>query len=187
MTTLYIISKIITFPGAYLKGFWEQLVCGLLTLPVERAGYLHKDESCGHAEHPLAKTAPKAFAMVFIPGFMNFFMGLFITVSGFVNLFVFNAAPSVQGEFVSKLLGTLFFAFSIIFLYFGVSLLCNVFPFVEDAINLYELLYKEKRGNIVLRALAFIPTVISYAGAYLEKYAVTVILWIVAIVCLSIL
>lgn len=27
MTKLYIIGKILTFPGAYIKGFWEQLTC----------------------------------------------------------------------------------------------------------------------------------------------------------------
>ena len=38
MTKLYIIGKILTFPGAYIKGFWEQLTCRILGLPVEVPG-----------------------------------------------------------------------------------------------------------------------------------------------------
>ena len=47
MTALYIASKILTFPGAYIRGFWEQLTCRILGLPVEIPGYLRIDEACG--------------------------------------------------------------------------------------------------------------------------------------------
>ena len=55
MRTVYIITRIITFFGAYLRGFWEHLTCKILALPVEVPGYLRLDEACSHVEHSLAK------------------------------------------------------------------------------------------------------------------------------------
>ena len=62
MRTLYIITRILTFPGAYLRGFWEQLTCRILGLPVEVPGYLRIDEACSHVEHSLAKKGFASYA-----------------------------------------------------------------------------------------------------------------------------
>lgn len=185
MTVIYVISKIITFPGAYLRCFWEQLMCGLFSLPVERGGYMHLDEGCGHVEHPLLKSVKKAFFLAAVPGFMNLIVGLFIALPAFVNIFVLELAPgSLSGETLAmKVLPCVMFAVSVLFLYVGISILCNVFPLVEDAMNIYELIYKGE-SNIFVKIIAFVPTVIMYAGAYLEKYAVTAVLWIAAVVCM---
>ena len=144
MTGLYIASKILSFPGAYIRGFWEQFTCKLLGLPVEIPGYLRIDEACGHVEHALPKKGFAAYLIATGPGFMNFNSGLFILYA--------------------------------LMVYVGASLLCSAFPLVEDAMNLYDLLYRQKKGNIIGRIFAFIPTVITYAGAYLEKYCITFIL-----------
>lgn len=168
MTALYIASKIITFPGAYIKGFWEHLTCKILGLPVEVPGYLRIDEACGHAEHQLAEKGFAAYLMATGPAFMNFNIGIWIFLAGFMNLKYMGITPyDSVGLFVLYVLMT----------YVGVSLLCNVFPLVEDAMNLHDLLYSQKKGNAIGRILAYIPTMITYAGAYLEKYGVTVILW----------
>lgn len=173
MTALYIASKILTFPGAYLRGFWEQLTCRILGLPVEVPGYLRIDEACGHVEHGLAQKGFSAYLMATGPGFMNLMTGFPIFLAGFVNLVYmgirFSDSPAL---FITYVFMT----------YVGVSLLCNVFPLVEDAMNLYDIAYSQKKMNVVGRFLAFIPSVITYAGAYLEKYGITVILWIVFIV-----
>lgn len=76
MTKLYIIGKILTFPGAYIKGFWEQLTCRILGLPVEVPGYLRIDEACGHVEHAFAKKGFASYLMATGPGFMNFITGV---------------------------------------------------------------------------------------------------------------
>lgn len=173
MTALYIASKILTFPGAYLRGFWEHLTCKILGLPVEVPGYLRLDEACGHVEHGLAQKGWAAYLIATGPGFMNLMTGFPIFLAGFVNLVYmgirYSDSPAL---FITYILMT----------YVGASLMCNVFPLVEDAMNLYDVAYSQKKMNAFGRLLAFIPTVITYAGAYLEKYGITVILWIVFIV-----
>ena len=173
MTALYIASKILTFPGAYIKGFWEQLTCKVLGLPVEIPGYLRLDEACGHVEHSLATKGGAAYLMVTGPAFMNFSAGLWIFLAGFVNLRYMGITPyDSVGLFAAYVLMT----------YVGVSMLCNVFPLVEDAMNLQDLLYRQKKGNFLGRILAYIPTMVAYAGAFAEKYCVTVLFWIVVLV-----
>ncbi len=173
MTALYIASKILTFPGAYIKGFWEHLTCKILGIPVEIPGYLRIDEACGHVEHSLATKGFRAYLLATGPAFMNFNAGIWIFLAGFVNLNYMGITPyDSVGLFVLYILMT----------YVGVSMLCNVFPLVEDAMNLYDLLYSQKKGNAVGRILAYIPTVITYAGAYAEKYCITLLFWIIVLV-----
>lgn len=170
MTALYIASKILTFPGAFIKGFWEQLTCKLLGLPVEVPGYLRIDEACGHVEHAFPKKGWPAYLVATGPAFMNFNIGLWIFLAGFLNLRFMGITPADS---------TAFFVIYVVMTYVGISMLCNVFPLVEDAMNLYDLLYRQKKGNAAGRFFAYIPTAITYAGAYLEKYCVTPLLWIV--------
>lgn len=174
MTKLYIASKILTFPGAYIRGFWEQLTCKILGLPVEVPGYLRIDEACGHVEHVMAKKGFASYLMATGPGFMNFMAGIPFFLAGFLNL---KYMGITAGDSLPL------FIFYLLMLYVGISMLCNLFPLVEDAMNLFDVVYSQKKTNIIGRILMFIPSVITYAGAYLEKYCVTVILWIIAMVC----
>lgn len=173
MTKLYIASKILTFPGAYLRGFWEQLTCRILGLPVEVPGYLRIDEACGHVEHVMAKKGFAAYLIATGPGFMNLMTGLPLFLAGFLNLRFMGITPMDSVPL---------FVFYVLLMYVGISLLCNLFPLYEDAMNLYDLLYKQNKGNIIGRILAAIPTGITYAGAFLEKNCITVLLWIVAMI-----
>ena len=173
MTKLYIASKILTFPGAYLRGFWEQLTCRILGLPVEVPGYLRIDEACGHVEHVMAKKGFAAYLIATGPGFMNLMTGLPLFLAGFLNLRFMGITPMDSAPL---------FVFYVLLMYVGISLLCNLFPLYEDAMNLYDLLYKQNKGNIIGRTLASIPTGITYAGAFLEKNCITVLLWIVAMI-----
>ena len=166
MTALYIASKILTFPGAYIRGFWEQLTCKILGLPVEIPGYLRIDEACSHVDHALAKKGFAAYLVATGPGFMNFMSGFWMFWAGFMNLKYMGMTPYDSLPL---------FIFYVLLTYVGISMLCNIFPLVEDAMNLYGLLYQQKKGNIIGRIFAYIPTVIAYAGAYLEKYCVTFI------------
>lgn len=169
MTALYIASKILTFPGAYLRGFWEHLTCKILGLPVELPGYLRIDEACGHVEHGLAKKGFASYLMATGPGFMNFMTGFPMFLVGYINLFYLGVKASDSAGY---------FAFYVLLTYVGISLLCNLFPLVEDAINLFDVAYSQKKMNIIGRILTYIPALITSLGARLEKYGVTVILWI---------
>ncbi len=173
MTAFYILSKILTFPGAYLRGFWEQLTCKILGLPIEVPGYLRLDEACGHVEHAMAKKGFSSYLMATGPGFMNFMTGMPLFWAGFLNL---NYMGITYHDSI-----TLFILYALM-LYVGVSMLCNIFPLVEDAMNLFEVAYSQKKSNIVGRIFMFIPSVITYAGAYLEKFGITFILWIAVLV-----
>lgn len=173
MTVLYIASKILTFPGAYVKAFWEHLTCKLLGLPVESEGYIRFDEACGHVEHAFIRKGWPAYLVATGPGFMNFNIGLWFFLAGFFNLRFIEIKPSDSMAI---------FVVSVVAVYIGISMLCNVFPLVDDAMNLFDLLYKRKKGNIIGRIFGFIPAVIVYVGAFLEKYCITVIIWAVAMV-----
>ena len=173
MRTLYIITRILTFPGAYLRGFWEQLTCRILGLPVEIPGYLRIDEACSHVEHALAKKGFASYLMATGAGFMNFMTGLPTFLAGFMNLRYMGLTPYDN-------LG--YFIFYVIITYVGFSMLCNIFPLVEDAMNLFDVAYKQKKMNIVGRIVLAIPSAITFAGAYLEKYCITFIALAAAIV-----
>ncbi len=173
MTNLYIIFKVLTFPGAYLRGFWEQLTCKLLGLPVETPGYLRIDEACGHVEHALAVKGGSAYLIATGPGFMNFMTGLPIFLMGYVNLafmgISFKDSPAL-------------FVFYVLMTYLGISLLCSLFPLVEDALTLHEIVFSKGRTNIVAKILMAIPSLITTAGSYLEKYCIPLLFWVVVIV-----
>lgn len=173
MTGFYILSKILTFPGAYLRGFWEQLTCKILGLPIEVPGYLRIDEACGHVEHAMAKKGFASYLMATGPGFMNFMTGMPLFWAGFLNL---NYMGITYHDSLPL------FILYVLMLYAGISMLCNIFPLVEDAMNLFDVVYSQKKTNIIGRILMFIPSVITYAGAYVEKYGITLILWIALMV-----
>ncbi len=173
MRMIYIITRILTFPGAYLRGFWEHLTCKILALPVEIPGYLRIDEACSHVEHSLAKKGFSAYLMATGAGFMNLMTGLPIFFAGFMNLRYMGITPYDS-------LG--FFIFYVVITYIGFSMLCNIFPLVEDAMNLFEVAYKQKKLNIIGRIFFAIPSAIAYIGAILEKYCITFIALAAAVI-----
>ncbi len=173
MTKLYIIFKLLTFPGAYLRGFWEQLTCKLLGLPVETPGYLRIDEACGHVEHALAEKGGAAYLIATGPGFMNLMTGFPIFLMGYVNLafmgITFRNSPAL-------------FIFYAVMMYLGISLLCSLFPLIEDALTLHEKVFSKGGTNVVAKIFMAIPSLITTAGAYLEKYCIPLIFWVAVII-----
>ena len=178
MTLLYVILKFLTFPGTYVKGFWEHLTCKILGLPVESSAYLTTNELCGHVDHSLPKKPSEAFLLAIGPSVMNLFIGASVLSAGYK--LIFDMGISYYESRTAFVLG-------VFLIYIGISFLCNIFPMVEDAMNLYDILYAQKKGNAVGRIFAFVPTALVYAGAYLERYCVISILWIVLVVAVSVL
>ncbi|MBQ3051812.1 MAG: hypothetical protein IJC96_07975 [Clostridia bacterium] len=131
MVILYEIIKMITFPGALLKGFLEHLFCRLWKVPVEYSDYMQRNELCGHVEHLLAPHKG-SFAICFGPHIIMALLGCIIAFPGAMNLFY---------------IGT-FNWLSVILLYVGVSFLSNAFPLVEDALNMWSELFSEESKGI---------------------------------------
>ena len=84
MGTINFIIKILTFPGAFLKGFLEQLACRMYEIPIEFSRYFQKNELCGHVEHILA---PKqgSFGVCFLPHIISLICGLSFLIPASLN------------------------------------------------------------------------------------------------------
>ena len=158
MGTINFIIKILTFPGTFLKGFLEQFACRMFEIPVEFSRYYQKNELCGHVEHMLA---PKkgSFGICFLPHIISLICGL-----------AFLVPASLNSVYLGK-----FNLFGILFTYFGISCLLNCFPLLEDAVNMWDHLFKDEDTKLISKIGLAIPAVIMYAGAYLEHYFITVL------------
>ena len=87
MTTLYIATRYVTFIGALLRTFWEQLACRICLVPIEEVRPLRADELCGHVEHELTKKLSKTFFVCWFPFTMNFLIGCSFLLTGAYRLF----------------------------------------------------------------------------------------------------
>lgn len=173
MTALYIISKYLTFPGAYLRCFWEQIMCRMCGCGIESDGYMRFDEACGHVDHDFPKGKAKAVCVAMIPGIMNFIFGAVFALSGILPLFILGLDFSA-----SKVM----FCIYCVSLYVGVSMLCNIFPLVDDALLCWErVMHPEKGAGIISKILLFIPSAVMIAGAYVEKYCISFVIWAAAV------
>lgn len=171
MEKIYVVSKYITFIGAILKGFWEHLYCRILGVPVQDARYLQANELCGHVEHDFTKSRLTTFLVCYLPGLMNRVFGYGMFLGGFLGLFHVEVGAE----------NTIFWVYAVM-LYLGVSLLCNNAPLYEDALYNWDMLYgKDQKTNIVVKILAFIPSVYFIVSALMEKYAISLLLYIVAV------
>ncbi len=157
MVILYEIIKMLTFPGALLKGFLEHLFCRIYKVPVEYSDYMQRNELCGHVEHLLAPHKG-SFGICFGPHLIMLLLGLIISFPGAMNLFY---------------LGT-FNWLSLILLYVGVSFLTNAFPLVEDALNMWSELFSAE-SKTVSKVLLAIPAAVMYVGAYLDKFCLSLL------------
>lgn len=172
MNLIYVISKYITIIGAVLKGFWEHLFCRMMAVPVQDARYLQANELCGHVEHDFTKKKSVSFFLCYLPGLMNRFFGYGMFIGSFIGLFVLEVPTSAPSFWIYLVL-----------LYLGVSLLSNNAPLYEDALNNWELIYgKESDTNIAAKIFAFIPSVYMLVSAWLEKNALGLLLFVLAIV-----
>ena len=178
MTIIYIISKLITIPGALMKGFWEQAFCRAFKSPVESNDYIRMDELCGHTGHELIPTSARSFWFNFLSGIFNFGMGILMAAGPVISLFILDfQIGSIFGKIIAYVI-----------LWIGISLISNLFPLVEDALNMWEKIYgKENKSTIIGKILYFIPTVIMIIGAYLESYGITTIINIGAVVAVALL
>lgn len=161
MTFLYVITKYITFPGAYVRCMWEQTVCRITKTAVEDNRYIRDDEMSSHVEHELVKSPSGAFAIGFVPFFFNSIGALLLAV------FPFFFRP----------MGTVGSISSALCMWFALSLFSNLFPGIEDVLNMLEKTYK--KGNILQKIIYTPGLLVMAAGAYLERYSITFIVGVV--------
>ena len=187
MTAFYVITKFLTFPGAITKTLFEHIMCKICKVPVEDTRSLRTDEMCGHAEHELIERPAASFWFCFIPGLLNFLLGMGLSIFAIINVYLLgNYAGFIQNNpLLSSLLngaltanptliGTLDFLLPLLFLWLGFSMFVNMAPLPEDALMMKE---QYKNLNGFLKVLFAPGCFVMRIGAVLERYGITFILF----------
>lgn len=157
MRVINVIVKILTLSGAFLKGFWEQLLCKIMGAPVENKKIFQWNEMAGHIEHEPFPTAAKSFWFCFLSGFMVFLAGIILALPGFVTLYLGSTSMTMK-LFGFACLGNAAIMFT------------NIFPSIEDALMMWEKFKTMKTGAKIILAPA---AAIMYVGAYAETWGIT--------------
>ena len=165
MTKLYILTKYLTFPGALIRCMWEQIVCRICKVPVEDNRYLRNDEMISHVDHELMPKARGAFAICFVPAFMNFIGALFLALAPVM----FTLYARFDDTVLTLVNGLAY--------WFAFSLMVNSYPLIEDVYNMMEKVYKQ--GNFLQKIFYAPAAAFLFIGAFVEKYCISVILGIV--------
>jgi len=178
MKTIYLISKFITLPGAFLKGFWEHLACRLLGIAVQNANYLPADFHCGHVQNDSTDSSAQHFFLALLPYFAQRVLAWIFIAAAAPPLLLFGVRSAQQSHF--------FFLY-LVALYFGLSLLCNSFPSWAQAQQLWSLFYGKSAQTNRISKLLLAPCVAWFClGAWLEKtgiftlalFAAVIISWL---------
>mgnify|MGYP000880987645 CR=1 FL=1 len=172
MTAVYLAAKLLTFPGAFLKAFWEHCILKLLRVPVEDASFLHLNELFGHIEHSLIEGKAKNMLFCMLPGLINGLLSVPLLFTSSVNLFYLGVGMK---DAVTGLTNIMFFVYVIMF-WVGMSLWCSKYPLYEDALQLKEKLHSEDAGR-AKKALSAAPVAVITAGSLLERYGINVLLF----------
>ena len=170
MTGFYIFTRFLTFPGALVRGLWEHLVCRACGVPVEDTRLLRRDELCSHLEHELMPRPRGAFAICFVPAFLNGLLAFLLCAGPLLGLFAFE-----MRALVPKIVYILAY-------WFAFSLYVNSYPLVEDAINMREKVFRE--GKVIQKILYAPGFLFLYIGAFLERWGVTFLLALAGMVLL---
>ncbi|MBQ5823170.1 MAG: hypothetical protein IIW48_00010 [Clostridia bacterium] len=191
MTAIYVITKVLTFPGALTKALFEQIMCRIFKCPVEDNRYLRTDEMCGHVEHELINRPVASFMFCFIPGLLNFMLAMNLCLFPLINIVLlgnykgFVSATSLSSIFTEEAMAvTVDFILPLFFAWLCISLLSNLFPIVEDAVVMKE---QYKKLNKALKVLFFPGYIVMKIGSRLEKFGLTFILLVAITVALAIL
>jgi len=132
MKILYLITKLVTYPGAFMKGFWEHCACRMLKLEVRARQYLPADWNCGHAWHDPAVCYGRAFLLALLPYIAQRILGWLFLGASVGPLLIFGLRGGAESSF---------FWLEAVALFLGLSLMCNSFPSWEDAKRQWQLFY----------------------------------------------
>jgi len=161
LRTIYLISKFVTLPGAFLKGFWEHLACRLLGITVKNANYLPADFHCGHVQNAPASSPAQSFFLALLPYLAQRVLGWIFIAAAAPPLLLFGVRSAQESHF--------FFLY-LVALYFGLSLLCNSFPSWAQMQQQWKLFYGESSQASRAAKILLAPcNVWFFLGAWLEK------------------
>lgn len=166
MKTIYLIVKYFTIVGTFLQAFFEHFTCRFYEVLIEDARYLRADELCGHVEHELIRKRSTAFGVSFFPFLFNLIVGLALTSVGAVHVYYL-------GEFFTS--GGVPHFVNFLFLWVGISVLTNLFPQIEDVLQIKDLIYGKGKSNWAVKIFAAPIFGILYAGAYLQACGATLL------------
>lgn len=170
-TVIYLIGKLLTLPGAYLKGFFEHVTARALSIPVENNPYIRLTDGCGHMEHDNIYGEWKNFLFTWLPGVFNFIIGLPFFLAGYSGLFLLKIPFADKSQLM-------FIVYCILY-YIGFSMLASVFPLWDDAVALWQSIYSKDSGaSMAAKIVLAIPAAIIVAGSFLEKYALNILVLI---------
>ena len=159
MSIVYIIVKVLTLPGAILHAFFEHMVCRNAKIIVEDEKVVQFNEMLSHIDHQLIKRRGPSFDICFIPFFMNFMLGFLSLTYGSTAIIYFAKYEDI---------------FAWICLYFGIALLTNLFPQIEDVMMLKDNYFNDKVKTISKILVA--PWYgIFFLGSRLEKWGLTLL------------
>lgn len=158
MRIINVIVKVLTFPAAFLKGFWEQRICRMMGIPVESKKIFQSGEMAGHIEHELFRSPSKSFRFCFFSGLMVFLAGVIMAFPGLICVYLGSAG--FMKWFALACLGNAAMMFT------------NIFPSIGDAIEMWEN-YK-KMGTSAKILLAPVAAIM-YVGAYAETWGITLL------------
>ncbi len=165
MSVLHCILAFLTIPGAYLHAFWEHILLKILRVPVEDDAYLQRNELCGHVEHKPILSLGSGLVFCFVPALLSAVIAAPMLWAGFLFLREWGVTlRSIETGGVSAL-----FLVSVLFVYIGFSIVCNLFPAYEDALFLCET-WREKGAAV--RIAAAIPVWIMRVCALLARFGV---------------
>lgn len=168
MKIIYLIVKYLTVVGTFLQAFFEHLTCRMYNVLIEDGRYLRSNEMCGHIEHELVKKRATSFGLCFFPFLFNLIIGLILVSVGSVNIYYI-------GEFFMSSKSNVPNFANFAFLWVGISCLTNMFPQIEDAMTLKELIYGKGKSNIFVKIIAAPIFAILYVGAYFQSFGITLI------------
>ncbi len=191
MTVIYVITKVLTFPGALTKALFEQIMCRIFKCPVEDNRYFRTDEMCGHIEHELINRPVASFMFCLIPGLLNFSLAMNLCLFPLINIvFLGNYSGFVSATPLSTIftepamVKTIDVILPFFFAWLCISLLSNLFPIIEDAVVMKE---QYKNLKPVLKVLFFPAYIVMKVGSRLEKYGITLVFLIALTVLLAII
>ena len=159
MTNLYVATRVLTFFGAMLRTFWEQLVCRICGIPVEDVRAFKVSELCGHVEHELTENKKQTFLICFLPFVLNFILSVCFLLGGAYKIVYIGDMKTLTGY---------------LFFLLGISFAANCVPSFEDVLSFKDFFYSEKSNKILKIVLAPFFAVI-YGFSFLERYSLTLV------------
>lgn len=157
--SIYVITRVLTVFGTYLRTFWEHLACRLCKIGAEDIRAFKSGEMCGHVEHAIAKKTSHSFLICWLPFTLNFILGCMMLLSGGYKLLYIGETDSV---------------FNYVALWLGISCLANCAPSYEDVLVFKENLYSGDSFTLKIILSPFFA--VAFAMSFIERFGITLLL-----------